>query len=143
MEGFLAGFTLAPKPLKGVTVFAVEHTMSTSLSIRDVLIALTTPDGLASWLGEVSEFACHVGVKFSVEVENESSSALFTSVDLPRGVVFMVEALGEFEFSLIESAGLVKIILKVRRALASGAEAAWTQNIDRLAAVLEGVMNGD
>jgi hypothetical protein len=140
VEGFLAGFSLAPKPLKGVEVFVVERSISTKSPIKEVLQALSTSSGLASWLGQTSEFLCHVGIKFTVMVDGEASKAVFTSVDIPRAIVFMVEALGEFEFNLSQSRDAVLVNLKVRRALAPDAEVAWAENVNQRASALEGLM---
>lgn len=137
MEGFLAGFSLAPKPLKGVDLFVVEHKISTQLPIKDVIQAISTQAGVTSWLGESSEFLCHVGIKFNVSVAGEHSKAVFTTVDIPRKIAFMVEALGEFEFNLSTNGPQVHLITTVRRALAPGAETAWTDSISPLLGALE------
>lgn len=140
MEGFLAGFSLAPKPLKGVELKVVEATSLSHLPIKDVLQALTTTSGLTSWLGQASEFQCHVGIKFSVAVAGQESKAVFTTVDLPRRLAFMVEDLGEFEFQLLSVSEGVKIGIKVRRALAPDAEAVWVETIQNRLDAFEGVM---
>ena len=143
MEGFLAGFSLAPKPLKGVELKVVESAFSSNAPIKDVLQVLTTSDGLSSWLGESSEFLCHVGIKFSVTVDGEDSKAVFTTVDLPRKLAFMVEALGEFEFQLLQSAGGVEIGLKVRRAVSPDAAATWSETVETRVAALKVVLGRD
>jgi hypothetical protein len=143
VEGFLAGFSLAPKPLKGVDLFVVEHKLSTKLSIKEVLQAISTPQGLTGWLGQASEFLCHVGIKFTVIVEGEESKAVFTTVDIPRVIVFMVEALGEFEFNLTQVGDTTQVTLKVRRALAPGADGEWTEEVARRVNALEGVLKVD
>ena len=143
MEGFLAGFSLAPKPLKGVELKVVESAFSSTLPIKDVLQALTTSDGLSSWLGESTEFLCHVGIKFSVTVDGEDSKAVFTTVDLPRKLAFMVEALGEFEFQLHQSSGGVEIGLKVRRAVSPDAAAKWSETVETRVAALKVVFGRD
>lgn len=140
MEGFLAGFSLAPKPLKGVELKVTESSIQTELPIKDVLLAMTTASGLSSWLGHSTDFLCHVGIKFSVNVDGEESKAVFTTVDLPRRLAFMVEALGEFEFQLLQMADGVKINLKVRRAVNPGAESSWAESINQRLAAFEGVM---
>jgi hypothetical protein len=140
VEGFLAGFSLAPKPLKGVEVVVFERNISTQLPIKDVLQALSTQGGLNSWLGESSEFFCHVGIKFTVKIAGEDSKAVFTTVDIPRKIAFMVEALGEFEFNLSQTGNIVKLGLKVRRALAPGAETAWTESVQLQINALEKVL---
>ena len=140
MEGFLAGFSLAPKPLKGVEVFVFERNISTQRPVKDVLQALSTQAGLDSWLGESSEFFCHVGIKFTVKIAGEDSKAVFTTVDIPRKIAFMVEALGEFEFNLSQTGNIVKLGLKVRRALAPGAETAWTESVQLQINALEKVL---
>jgi hypothetical protein len=141
MEGFLGGFSLAPKPLRGVEVFVVEHSLSTQLPIKEVLQKFCTPAGLTSWLGQSSDFVCHVGIKFNVAVDGEESKAVFTRVDVPRVIVFMVEALGEFEFNLSQSPDKVSVSVKVRRALAPEVAPAWTENVNQLISALESVMS--
>jgi hypothetical protein len=143
VEGFLAGFSLAPKPLKGVDLQVVESAFSSKLPIKDVLKVLTTSDGLSSWLGASTEFLCHVGIKFSVIVDGEDSKAVLTTVDLPRKLAFMVEALGEFEFQLLQSAGGVELGLKVRRALSPDAASAWFEAIERRVAALKVALSRD
>ena len=140
MEGFLAGFSLAPKPLKGVEVFVVERNISTQRPIKDVLQALSTQAGLNSWLGESSEFFCHVGIKFTVKIAGEDSKAVFTTVDIPRKIAFMVEALGEFEFNPSQTGDYVNLTIKVRRALSPGTETAWTEDAKRIVSALEKVL---
>lgn len=140
MEGFLAGFSLAPKPLKGVEVVVFERNISTQRPIKDVLQALSTQAGLNSWLGESSEFFCHVGIKFTVKIAGEESKAVFTTVDIPRKIAFMVEALGEFEFNLSQTGDFVKLGFKVRRALASGAETDWSESVQLQINALEKVL---
>jgi hypothetical protein len=140
VEGFLAGFSLAPKPLKGVEVVVFERNISTQRPIKDVLQALSTQAGLNSWLGESSEFFCHVGIKFTVKIAGEESKAVFTTVDIPRKIAFMVEALGEFEFNLSQTGDFVKLGLKVRRALAPGAETDWSESIQLQINALEKVL---
>jgi hypothetical protein len=49
MEGFLSGFSLAPKPLKGVELRVIERRVLSQLPIKDVLLAITTAAGLSSW----------------------------------------------------------------------------------------------
>ncbi len=143
MEGFLAGFSLAPKPLKGVDLKVAESSFSSNLPIKDALKLLTTSDGLSSWLGASTEFLCHVGIKFSVTVDGEESKAVFTTVDLPRKLAFMVEALGEFEFQLLHSVAGVEIGLKVRRAVSPDAAAAWSDAVETRVAALKAVLAND
>jgi hypothetical protein len=132
VEGFLAGFSLAPKPLKGVELCVVERKLSTSMPIKAVLQTISTHQGLTGWLGQSSEFLCHVGIKFNVTVEGEESKAVFTSVDIPRAIVFMVESHGEFEFNFAQAGAIVNVTLKVRRALEPGGQSDWTEKINRL-----------
>jgi hypothetical protein len=140
MEGFLSGFSLAPKPLKGVDLKVIESSVVSHLPIKDVLLAITSASGLSSWLGESTEFLCHVGIKFSVAVAGEDSKAVFTTVGLPRRLAFMIEALGEFDFQLVSSADGVQVNLKVRRALAPGAELEWAAAIQERVSAFESVM---
>ncbi len=140
MEGFLSGFSLAPKPLKGVELRVIERTIVSQLSNKDALLAITTASGLSSWLGKSTDFLCHVGIKFLVSVDGEESKAVFTTVDLPRRLAFMVEAIGEFEFQLALAADTVNIKLKVRRALAPGQEVQWVESVQKLLSAFEAVM---
>jgi hypothetical protein len=140
MEGFLSGFSLAPKPLKGVELQVIEKSVVSQLPIKDVLLAITSASGLSSWLGNSTEFLCHVGIKFLVSVDGEESKAVFTTVDLPRRLAFMVEALGEFDFQLVSNSDGVKITLKVRRALAPGSEGEWFEALQKHLLAFEGVM---
>jgi hypothetical protein len=140
MEGFLSGFSLAPKPLKGVELQVIEKSVVSQLPIKDVLLAITSASGLSSWLGSATDFLCHVGIKFLVSVDGEESKAVFTTVDLPRRLAFMVEALGEFDFQLVPNSDGVKITLKVRRALVPGAESEWLESLQKYLVAFEGVM---
>jgi hypothetical protein len=140
VEGFLSGFSLAPKPLKGVELRVIEGSVVSLLPIKDVLLAITTAEGLSRWLGQSTEFLCHVGIKFAVTVGEEGSKAVFTTVDLPRRLAFMVEALGEFEFQMAQVADGVQVNLKVRRALEPGAEVEWSIAIQERLSAFEGVM---
>ena len=140
MEGFLSGFSLAPKPLKGVELRVIERTVVSQLSVKDALLAITTASGLSSWLGKSTDFLCHVGIKFLVSVDGEESKAVFTTVDLPRRLAFMVEAIGEFEFQLALAADTVNIKLKVSRALAPGAESEWIESVQKLLSAFEAVL---
>jgi hypothetical protein len=143
VEGFLAGFSLAPKPLKGVELFVVERKLSTTLPIKEVLQTISTHQGLTSWLGHTSEFLCHVGIKFNITIDGEESKAVFTAVDIPRAIVFMVESLGEFEFNLLQSGPTLNVTLKVRRALVPGTQRDWAEQIDRRVTAFEAaVKNG-
>ena len=140
MEGFLSGFSLAPKPLKGVELRVIETTVVSQLPIKDALRAITTASGLSSWLGNSTDFLCHVGIKFLVSVDGEDSKAVFTTVDLPRRLAFMVEAIGEFDFQLALAAETVNIKLKVSRALAPGEEAHWVESVESRLSAFESVM---
>ncbi len=140
MEGFLSGFSLAPKPLKGVELRVIERTVASQLSIKDALLAITTASGLSSWLGKSTDFLCHVGIKFLVSVDGEESKAVFTTVDLPRRLAFMVEAIGEFDFQLAVTSDTVNIKLKVSRALAAGEEAQWVESVQKYLSGFEAVM---
>lgn len=140
MEGFLSGFSLAPKPLKGVELKVIESSFMSQLPIKDVLLAITTASGLSRWLGQSTDFLCHVGIKFAVSVEGEESKAVFTTVDLPKRLAFMVEAVGEFDFQLAVTTGTVNIKLKVSRALAPGAESEWVDSVHKHLSALEAVM---
>jgi len=140
MEGFLSGFSLAPKPLKGVELQVIEKSVVSQLPIKDVLLAITSASGLSSWLGSSTDFLCHVGIKFLVSVDGEESKAVFTTVDLPRRLVFMVEAIGEFDFQLVSNSEGVKIKVKVSRALAPGAEGEWAESVHKYFSAFEGVM---
>jgi hypothetical protein len=140
MEGFLSGFSLAPKPLKGVELQVIEKSVVSHLPIKDVLLAITTTSGLSSWLGSSTDFLCHVGIKFLVSVDGEESKGVFTTVDLPRRLVFMVEAIGEFDFQLALAADTVNIKLKVSRALAPGAETEWVEAVQRHLSAFGAVM---
>ena len=140
MEGFLSGFSLAPKPLKGVELKVIESSVVSHLPIKDVLLAITTASGLSSWLGQSTDFLCHVGIKFLVSVKGEESKAVFTTVDLPRRLAFMIEAIGEFDFQLALAADKVNIKLKVSRALAPGAEAEWVESVQKHLSDFEAVM---
>jgi hypothetical protein len=137
MEGFLSGFSLAPKPLKGVELQVIEKSVVSQLPIKDVLLAITSASGLSSWLGNSTDFLCHVGIKFLVSVDGEESKAVFTTVDLPRRLAFMVEALGEFDFQLVPNSDGVKITLKVRRALVPGAESEWLESLQKYLVAFE------
>lgn len=140
MEGFLSGFSLAPKPLKGVELRVIESSVVSHRPIKDALLAITTASGLSSWLGQSTDFLCHVGIKFLVSVDGEESKAVFTTVDLPRRLAFMVEAVGEFDFQLALAADTVKIELKVSRALAPGAESEWIESVQKLLSAFEAVL---
>ncbi len=140
MEGFLSGFSLAPKPLKGVELQVIEKSVVSQLPIKDVLLAITSASGLSSWLGSSTDFLCHVGIKFLVSVDGEESKAVFTTVDLPRRLAFMVEAIGEFDFQLVPNSDGVKIKVKVSRALAHGAELEWAESVHKYFSAFEGVM---
>ena len=140
MEGFLSGFSLAPKPLKGVELRVIERTIVSHRPIKDVLLAITTASGLSSWLGQSTDFLCHVGIKFLVSVDGEESKAVFTTVDLPRRLAFMVEAVGECDFQLALAADTVKIELKVSRALAPGAESEWIESVQKRLSAFEAVL---
>ena len=140
MEGFLSGFSLAPKPLKGVELKVIESSFMSQLPIKDVLLAITTASGLSSWLGQSADFLCHVGIKFAVTVDGEESKAVFTTVDLPKRLAFMVEAIGEFDFQLAVAPGSVNIKLKVSRALAPGAESEWVESVHKHLSAFEGVV---
>lgn len=140
MEGFLSGFSLAPKPLKGVELQVIEKSVVSQLPIKDVLLAITSASGLSSWLGSSTDFLCHVGIKFLVSVDGEDSKAVFTTVDLPRRLAFMVEAIGEFDFQLVPNSDGVKIKVKVSRALAPGAELEWAESVHKYFSAFEGVM---
>lgn len=140
MEGFLSGFSLAPKPLKGVELQVIEKSVVSQLPIKDVLLAITSASGLSSWLGSSTDFLCHVGIKFLVSVDGEDSKAVFTTVDLPRRLAFMVEAIGEFDFQLVSNSEGVKIKVKVSRALAPGAELEWAESVHKYFSAFEGVM---
>ncbi len=140
MEGFLSGFSLAPKPLKGVELQVIEKSVVSQLPIKDVLLAITSASGLSSWLGSSTDFLCHVGIKFLVSVDGEESKAVFTTVDLPRRLAFMVEAIGEFDFQLVSNSEGVKIKVKVSRALAPGAELEWAESVHKYFSAFEGVM---
>lgn len=134
MEGFLSGFKLAPKPLKGVELTVASFSFSTSSSIRQVLISLTSPQGLSSWLGETSQFLAHVGIKFETQIDGQASKAVITSLDLPKRITFMVEAIGEFDFAVSQKNNEVLISLNVRRALEPAEALAWK---DSLAPIVE------
>jgi hypothetical protein len=140
MEGFLSGFSLAPKPLKGVELKVIESSFVSQLPIKDALLAITTATGLSSWLGQSTEFLCHVGIKFPVTVDGEESKAVFTTVDLPKRLAFMVEAIGEFDFQLAVTPDTVNIKLKVSRALAPGAESEWVESVQKHLSAFEAVM---
>ncbi len=140
MEGFLSGFSLAPKPLKGVELKVIETSVVSHLPIKDVLLAITTASGLSSWLGQSTDFLCHVGIKFLVSVDGEESKAVFTTVDLPRRLTFMVEAIGEFDFQLALAPDTVNIKLKVSRALVPGAETEWVEAVQKHLSAFEAVM---
>lgn len=140
MEGFLSGFSLAPKPLKGVELKVIETSVVSHLPIKDVLLAITTASGLSSWLGQSTDFLCHVGIKFLVSVDGEESKAVFTTVDLPRRLTFMVEAIGEFDFQLALAPDIVNIKLKVSRALVPGAETEWVEAVQKHLSAFEAVM---
>lgn len=140
MEGFLSGFSLAPKPLKGVELKVIESSVVSHLPIKDVLLAITTASGLSSWLGQSTDFLCHVGIKFLVSVDDQDSKAVFTTVDLPRRLTFMVEAIGEFDFQLALAEDTVNIKLKVSRALAPGAETEWVESVQKHLSDFEAVM---
>ena len=129
MEGFLSGFKLAPKPLKGVQLVEVDHAVETQSSIKNVLQSLTTAAGLSAWLGQTTDFLAHVGIKFDTTVAGETSKAVITTLDLPKRIVFMVEAIGEFDFAVHEKGAKVLVKLVVRRAIAPVEAAAWKASI--------------
>lgn len=140
MEGFLSGFKLAPKPLRGVELVGLQRSVSTQLPIKPVLVALTSAKGLTSWLGETTEFIAHVGIKFETIVEGEKSKAVFTTLDLPKRIVFMVEALGEFEFGINEKSGQVLVQINLRRAVAPDLAQAWKKSVEPIFDKLEKIL---
>ena len=129
MEGFLSGFKLAPKPLKGVQLVEVAHAVETQGPIKNVLQSLTTATGLSAWLGQTTDFLAHVGIKFDTTVAGETSKAVITTLDLPKRIVFMVEAIGEFDFAVHQKGSKVLVKLVVRRAIAPVEAAAWKASI--------------
>lgn len=141
MEGFLSGFKLAPKPLKGVQLVEVSRAMETQSSIKHVLQSLTTATGLSAWLGQTTDFLAHVGIKFETSVAGENSKAVITTLDLPKRIVFMVEAIGEFDFVVRDQGANVLVKLEVRRAIAPAEAAAWKASLaptlDALSKVLK------
>lgn len=137
MEGFLSGFKLSPKPLQGVTQVIVERKFNAAVPIKETLISLTSASGLSSWLGETKEFISHVGIKFETTVDGEKSKSVITTLDLPKRIVFMVEALGEFDFGISENAKIVQIHVAVRRAVTPDEEIAWKKSIEVILTRLE------
>lgn len=137
MEGFLSGFKLSPKPLQGVTQVTLRRKFNAAVPIKETLISLTSGHGLSSWLGETDEFISHVGIKFETTVDGEKSKSVITTLDLPKRIVFMVEALGEFDFGISEKAKIVQVNLTVRRAVTPDQEIAWKKAIELILTRLE------
>lgn len=147
MEGFLSGFRLAPKPLKGVELTEVSYQEELQLPIKQVLVAVTTAQGLSGWLGQATEFLAHVGIKFEIALNNtdasaapagaETSKAVITALDLPKRIVFMVEAIGEFDFRFKVKGAKVLVNLVVRRAVAPAEAAAWQDSLEPVLANLD------
>ena len=75
-----------------------------------------------------------------MKVDGEESKAVFTTVDLPKRLAFMVEAIGEFDFQLALAADTVNIKLKVSRALAPGSEAEWVESVQKHLSAFEAAM---
>lgn len=129
MQGFLSGFKLAPKPLQGVEPISEECSFVTTLPIKQVLAALTSPKGLTSWLGETSDFFAHVGIKFETIIDGQVSQGVITTLDLPNRVVIMIESLGELDCAIRASGQGLKIMLNVRRVIEPVNAEAWKSAI--------------
>lgn len=140
MSGFLSGFKIAPKPLKGVQTFSAKTTIHTKLALREVLTAITSARGLSSWLGETGEFFAHVGIKFQTNVNGEVSNSVITGLDLPKRVVFIVESIGEFDFVISTSAEKVSIDLTVQRAMVPAESKSWNSSLLPIFQKLETVL---
>lgn len=141
MEGFLSGFKLSPKPLQGVTQAAVKRKVVAGVALKEALVALTSAEGLSSWLGETEKFISHVGIKFETTVDGEKSKSVITTLDLPKRIVFMVEALGEFDFAISEKTKAVQVELTVRRAVTPDQQNSWKDSVEQILARLEKVLS--
>jgi hypothetical protein len=143
VEGFLSGFKLAPKPLKGVELTVATYSLVTKATIKEVLVSLTSAQGLSSWLGETSQFLAHIGIKFETVVEGESSKCVITTLDLPKRIVFMVEAIGEFDFAISQNTNEVLVALNIRRAVQPSEAKAWKDSLAPMVQRLEKVLRND
>lgn len=143
VEGFLSGFKLAPKPLKGVELSTVSYRTQTQIPIKQVLAVIITGSGLSTWLGETPDFFAHVGIKFEVKVGGETSKSIITALDLPKRLVFMVEAIGEFVFVVKEQGATVLVDLEVRRAIAPAESVAWQASLEPVLVQLDNVLHSE
>jgi uncharacterized protein YndB with AHSA1/START domain len=143
MEGFLTGFQLTPKPIKGLVLTEVSKEISIAAPIKNILSKITTGPGLSKWLGTTSTFTAHVGIKFTTEVADEKSKGVITALDLPRRVVFMIEALGEFDFGIKTKESTVILKVKVRRSVLPAEVNNWHTTAEKILNQLESAVTGD
>lgn len=140
MEGFLSGFKLAPKPIKGVELICETHTIISLAGVKSVLAHLTTSRGLAGWLGEAPEFLAHVGTKFEITCGGATALAVITAFVIPSRVVLMVESLGEFDFSIAANQDGTILRVNVSRTTSPPETDAWRESTRVLISKLEKVV---
>lgn len=137
MEGFLTGFAMTPKPLKGVEAQEIRFGIKSDLSIKQVLKAITTHEGLSSWLGETGKFIAHVGIKFETTIGDTKSKCVITALDIPKLIVFMVSGVGELKFSVSEKGQNTEVELVITWAVAQADVKVWKELVESITSKLE------
>ena len=139
MEGFLKGFTISPKPIRGLESRVIDEIFYTDMPIRELLIALTSAAGLASWLGVTEEFIPHVGIKLKTKINDQELQGVITAFELPKRIVFVFEQLGELNFEIKQSASQTTVGLKVSRSLLPSEEQGWLEMVNQVLVSLRSV----
>lgn len=128
----MKGFTLSPKPIKGLAAHTVAEVFNTDMPIKELLIALTSAAGLSNWLGATEDFLPHVGIKLKTKINDQELQGVITAFELPKRIVFVFDGLGELNFAIKQSGSQVIVDLKISRSLLPSEEQDWRELVNQV-----------
>lgn len=93
------GFARSPKPNKDLVRASFEKSISSRLELVEVFNAVTTAEGLSSWLTKTLKSEVRTSGKIQFDDEGDFGLAVFSSVELGKHAVVNSEHFGEIRLS--------------------------------------------
>lgn len=108
------GFSTSPKTPEGETIVEVAQ-MNVAVSDAQLVAALTTREGIESWIGATTAFTDRRGGNIDFVTDSGSFGGSFMLIDVPRRVILATEVHGEIDIKLDVRATPTSIAISMKR----------------------------
>ena len=136
------GFSTSPKTPEGETIVEVAR-IDVAVSDAQLVAALTTREGIESWIGTTTAFTDRRGGNIDFVTDSGAFGGSFMLIDVPRRVILATEIHGEIDIKLDVRATPTSIEISMKRVVplaenATDVAARLRETIEQLKKVCSG-----